>query len=779
MKKNNAFRRAAALIAALSITVSLAAPAFADTYYIDYGDITITKNEDGSQTIEQGGDKWTDKAGEETVITTSNTVITTLESDLEGPAAEDSGFGPVEEDNYQPAQPESTEESEDAAQPESAEEPKSADQHESAEQDQPQQAAPAAAPAGSAPVNKKDDGFWGNTITVINNIADKVLNLTLKDVKIDVSDTGDQYDWDQKGKAALSVQGKGNVEIELDGDNELKSGTQSAGLEKTSTGTLTLKDDNKEAGSLTATGGFNSAGIGGGYLGDGKNITITGGTVTATGGSSGAGIGGGREGKGENITITGGTVNATGNEDGAGIGGGSSGSGENITINGGEVTASGGDNWDDCGAGIGGGNGGVGKNITITGGTVNATGGYGGGAAGIGGAFANGENITITGGTVNAAGSYFDHGMGAGIGGGGNSSGNNITITGGTVNVTGGYGGGAGIGGGAEGGGGNNITIKGGTVTATGGGYHGNSGAGIGGGSSGSGENITINDGKVTATGGSYAAGIGGGSVGAWGGDGGSGKNITINGGTVNATGTDGGAGIGGGENGNGEDITINGGKVNASGAYGGAGIGGGVNGIGSKVTVSGAAQVTATATGSGPDWSGVGTGATIGNGGSKTPDGPVDGKEIQADISHLTTGYIHHIIYNPDLDLDGKPDGILKEWWEFALPKPIPDGESLDLHVETLKGAPLLFNTRQQGSTLRVTTDNLSARLHGTRQALETLQEQGVEQIQFVTTLKTTTLSVEDLLAEGGSWFALEHDGLVSRQLSAAQAESLKCWRH
>ena len=677
MKKNNAFRRAAALIAALSITVSLAAPAFADTYYIDYGDITITKNEDGSQTIEQGGDKWTDKAGEETVITTSNTVITTLESDLEGPAAEDSDFGPVVEDNYQPAQPEDAEKPEGADQPEIAVEPKSADRQESADQ----QAVPAAAPAGATPVNKKDDGFWGNTITVINNIADKVLNLTLKDVKIDVSDTGDQYDWDQKGKAALSVQGKGNVEIELDGDNELKSGTQSAGLEKTSTGTLTLKDDNKEAGSLTATGGFNSAGIGGGYLGDGKNITITGGTVTATGGSSGAGIGGG--------------------------------------------------------------NGGVGKNITITGGTVNATGGYGGGAAGIGGAFANGENITITGGTVN---------------------------------VTGGYGGGAGIGGGAEGGGGNNITIKGGTVNATGGGNRGNSGAGIGGGSSGSGENITINDGKVTATGGSYAAGIGGGSVGAWGGDAGSGKNITINGGTVNATGTDGGAGIGGGENGNGEDITINGGKVNASGAYGGAGIGGGVNGIGSKVTVSGAAQVTATATGSGPDWSGVGTGATIGNGGSKTPDGPVDGKEIQADISHLTTGYIHHIIYNPDLDSDGKPDGILKEWWEFALPKPIPDGESLDLHVETLKGAPLLFNTRQQGSTLRVTSDNLSARLHGTRQALEALQEQGVEQIQFVTTLKTTTLSVEDLLAEGGSWFALEHDGLVSRRLSAAQAESLKC---
>ena len=575
MKKNNAFRRAAALMAALSITVSLAAPAFADTYYIDYGDITITKNEDGSQTIEQGGDKWTDKAGEETVITTSNTVITTLESDLEGPAAEDSDFGPVVEDNYQPAQPEDAEKPEGADQPEIAEEPKSADRQESADQ----QAAPAAAPAGSTPVNPKDDGFWGNTITVINNIADKVLNLTLKDVKIDVSDTGDQYDWDQKGKAALSVQGKGNVEIELDGNNELKSGASRAGLEKTSTGKLTLKDDNKETGSLTATGGNNAAGIGGGYLGDGKNITITGGTVTATGGFSAAGIGGGREGKGENITITGGTVNATSND----------------------------------GAGIGGGNG------------------------------SDGENITITGGTVTAAGGEFAAGIG-----------------------------------GSNGGSGNNITIKGGTVTATGG--------------------------------------------------------------------------------------------------EGGAGIGGGVNGIGSKVTVSGAAQVTATATGSGPDWSGVGTGATIGNGGSKTPDGPVDGKEIQADISHLTTGYIHHIIYNPDLDSDGKPDGILKEWWEFALPKPIPDGESLDLHVETLEGDPLPFDARQQGSTLRVTSNDLAARLHGTRQALEALREQGVEQIEFVTTLKTTTLSVAELLAEGGSWFALEHDGLGSRQLSAAQAESLKC---
>lgn len=196
MKKNNAFRRAAALMAALSITVSLAAPAFAGTYYIDNGDITVTKNADGSQTVEQNGTSNNDS--DEIIITTTGAAITTLESDLEGPAAEDSDFGPVVEDNYQPAQPE------DAEKPEGADQPKDADRQESADQ----QAAPAAAPAGSTPVNKKDDGFWGNTITVINNFVDKALNLTLKDVKIDVSDTGDDlfaYDDTQKGKAALSV----------------------------------------------------------------------------------------------------------------------------------------------------------------------------------------------------------------------------------------------------------------------------------------------------------------------------------------------------------------------------------------------------------------------------------------------------------------------------------------------------------------------------------------------------------------------------------------------
>ena len=125
MRKTDAFRRAAALMAALSITVSLAAPAFAETYYyIDDGDITITKDENG-QTVKQGNKEAENiGADEEIIITTHKEATTTLESDLEGPAAEDTGFGPVVEDNYQPAQPESAEEPKAADQPEDAEEPK-------------------------------------------------------------------------------------------------------------------------------------------------------------------------------------------------------------------------------------------------------------------------------------------------------------------------------------------------------------------------------------------------------------------------------------------------------------------------------------------------------------------------------------------------------------------------------------------------------------------------------------------------------------------------------
>ena len=98
------------------------------------------------------------------------------------------------------------------------------------------------------------------------------------------------------GKAAVTVQGDHDAAIELDGDNELKSGGYNAGLEKNeheSKGTLTIKDDKGKDGSLTAEGGFGGAGIGGGIESTGSNITIRGGAVEAVGGSNAAGIGDG------------------------------------------------------------------------------------------------------------------------------------------------------------------------------------------------------------------------------------------------------------------------------------------------------------------------------------------------------------------------------------------------------------------------------------------------------------------------------------------------------
>ena len=137
-----------------------------------------------------------------------------------------------------------------------------------------------------------------NTVTIDTSKGD--VDVTFDDLKIDVSD---ETDGDGSGdsparesKAAVTVQGDHDATIELDGDNELKSGGYHAGLEKNeheSKGTLTIKDDNDTKGALTAEGGFGGAGIGGGKESTGSNITIRGGTIEAVGGSNAAGIGDG------------------------------------------------------------------------------------------------------------------------------------------------------------------------------------------------------------------------------------------------------------------------------------------------------------------------------------------------------------------------------------------------------------------------------------------------------------------------------------------------------
>ena len=144
-----------------------------------------------------------------------------------------------------------------------------------------------------------------NTVTIDTSKGN--VDVTFDDLKIDASD---------KGEAAVRVEGGGDVAIELDGDNELKSGGYNAGLEKDGhepEGTLTIKDDKGKDGSLTAEGGDNGgAGIGGGMESTGSNIKITGGTIEAVGGEGAAGIGGGVYGTGHDIEISGGKVSASG-----------------------------------------------------------------------------------------------------------------------------------------------------------------------------------------------------------------------------------------------------------------------------------------------------------------------------------------------------------------------------------------------------------------------------------------------------------------------------------
>ena len=456
-----ASQRAAALVLTAAMLTTLTAPAFAGTWYIEDGDITISAGESGNNVTQN----------KETTVNDHDTIIT-----------------------------------------------------------------------------NREEGASSHTVTIDAKDKDDKVEVTLKDVNIDAS---------SRSEAAVSVTGKGDTNIELDGDNELKSGAGHAGLEhnKTDTsGELTIQDKDNN-GSLEAAGGFKGAGIGSAGSNDAQ-VKITGGNITATSDDWGAGIGSGSYGTGT-VEITGGEINATGGYLGAGIGGGCNGSG-NVTISGGTITAAGSD-----------------------------------GAAGIGGGYYNGATVTITGDAVikNASSTKY----GAGIGGGNGSDGN-VTISGNAKieNATGGYGA-AGIGGGAFSSpdkiGNGNVVIKDNAKidNVQGGAY----GAGIGGGIYGL-SNVTIEGNtKVNATGGAGGAAIGGGA-GAENNSDNNGNQITIksneNGSpTINAVGggTDegekiviGGAGIGAGCESNADaDITLEG-KVTITATAGKDNVAIGANGI-------------------------------------------------------------------------------------------------------------------------------------------------------------------------------------------------------
>ena len=289
--------------------------------------------------------------------------------------------------------------------------------------------------ADSAPVIRNRDSSTSTTNTVtIKADAGQTANATLEDTNIDT--TGGSENAYAPGEAAVKTEGEGNVNLNVELDNTLKSGYGHAGVEKGNGGSLTIGSESG-SGQLVATGGHGGAGIG---SGDGHttgihnvgNITVTGGDIFAIGNGGGAGIGGGWACSATDITITGGNVTAEARQEGpqyvggAGIGGGGYqnkyyGNGTNIKITGGHVTAIGGN----CSAGIGGSMYSDGENISISDAEVIAVGGTG--SAGIGGGNGGGEgkNISISGSAnVKAAGGESENqiGKGAAIGSGGTNS---------------------------------------------------------------------------------------------------------------------------------------------------------------------------------------------------------------------------------------------------------------------------------------------------------------------------------------------------------------------
>ncbi len=460
LRKN--MKRAAAAALALSMALSVAAPAaLAKDYYIDDGDITVTVKEDGRTYVSVGdADEVEDNTG--VVIKGGKNPNKPAENNSDGSADEAEGQKPVvDAEPGEPAEETGTElvvwpenvnsgeaQKKDGPEPADAE-PKTPDtQKPEGKTD----AATLEAPIGQKPVEEAADDddddhdimtFEDNTagtvtkavseaakhiITIINNYTKKDTTVTIENVNIDVS---------KDNKAALSVKGEGDTTLKLEGDNTLKSGNGHAGVEKndnTSSGELTITADNNQN-TLMAVGGSGGAGIGSANYNNTSKLGITGGTITATGGKYSAGIGGGIRGNAD-VTITGNAVikKAQGNYNGAGIGGGGVGNGT-VTISGNAVVEEAvGGTSERGGAGIGGG-GWKDGDVTISGNAkVDAQGGTS--AAGIGGGGSGSGTVKISGNVqVSAKGGkagdqYKKYlGDGASIGSGGYSSNNKPTGT--------------------------------------------------------------------------------------------------------------------------------------------------------------------------------------------------------------------------------------------------------------------------------------------------------------------------------------------------------------
>ena len=698
-------KRAAALALTAALVVGMTLPAFAQDWYIEDGDISISAGETGNKVTQGSTTKENDT---DTVIKSKDS--STASSNTVTIHADEGKTVNVTLDNVTINVDEGSKYAYD-----------------------PNAYKTAVSVTGSGNTNIELNG--NNTLTsgyghagLEHNKTDDSGTLTIQDEKND--------DGSAKGSASDTT-----------GSLTANGGGRGAGIggsdEHDGQATIT-------GGKITATGGNGAAGIGGGAgdkyaaVGGDGDVTISGGTITATGGSLAAGIGGGLDGNGT-VIITDGdiTAKATGRY-GAGIGGGCGeipkgtliGGNGTVTISGGTITeASGGY----MAAGIGSGYQGLGT-VTVEGDAVikNAQGGEAG--AGIGSGTYGDSEIIIRGDAVieNAESS----GNGAGIGSGQGDlypdgdgmvidpTVGNVTIEGNAKieNAKSGYGG-SGIGGGAVGIG--NVIIRG--NAQIGNAIGGEEGAGIGGGALGTGD-VTI-EGNVTienAQGGAGAAGIGGGAetepdtedtrnkVSIKSTEAGS-PNITAAGGVLNN-----------------EDAPLAGAAAIGSGS-----VADGATEVKSDITVEGKVTIDAT------------SGGNVAIGDSTNGETRFSGLQVGTTITRR----------NAKGDDVSQPGDVVREPEKPAQPTVTPtEGAEAPstgsveverpvtvegLYVTNVLGKQITHTCTQNGTTLTIRANGIVASAHLTLGMVRTLKAQGVKTLVFTTLLsRSTTVSVDALLA-------------------------------
>lgn len=699
-------KRAAALALTAALVVGMTLPAFAQDWYIEDGDISISAGETGNKVTQGSTTKENDT---DTVIKSKDS--STASSNTVTIHADEGKTVNVTLDNVTINVDEGSKYAYD-----------------------PNAYKTAVSVTGSGNTNIELNG--NNTLTsgyghagLEHNKTDDSGTLTIQDEKND--------DGSAKGSASDTT-----------GSLTANGGGRGAGIggsdEHDGQATIT-------GGKITATGGNGAAGIGGGAgdkyaaVGGDGDVTISGGTITATGGSLAAGIGGGLDGNGT-VIITDGdiTAKATGRY-GAGIGGGCGeipkgtliGGNGTVTISGGTITeASGGY----MAAGIGSGLQGLGT-VTIEGDAVikNAQGGEAG--AGIGSGTRGNSEIIIRGNAVIENAESKENGAGIGSGQGDlypDGDGMVIDLTVGNVTIEGNAkienaksgSGGSGIGGGVIGIG--NVIIRGNAQigNATGG----EEGAGIGGGALGTGD-VTI-EGNVTienAQGGAGAAGIGGGAetqpdtedtrnkVSIKSTEAGS-PNITAKGGGVL----------------NNEEAPLPGAAAIGSGS-----VADGATEVKSDITVEGKVTIDAT------------SGGNVAIGDSTNGETRFSGLQVGTTITRR----------NAKGDDVSQPGDVVREPEKPAQPTvtptegaEAPSNGSVEverpvtvegLYVTNVLGKQITHTYTQNGTTLTIRANGIVASAHLTLGMVRTLKAQGVKTLVFTTLLsRSTTVSVDALLA-------------------------------